>query len=291
MESLCRLFGYTRQAYWKSRTFSIVDAMDETALLHEVREIRRELPRIGVRKLQVMLYQRGHDVGRDSLFDLLRGAGLLVSRKRFRVRTTNSRHWMRKWDNLIRDVVPICMNQIWVSDITYVEIKSANRSYWMYLSLITDAYTHEIVGYALHDTLDTRGPLQALEMALNGFPHGSLSGLIHHSDRGAQYCSKEYVSELQRNGILISMTENGDPYENAIAERTNGILKTEWLYQETLRGPSQARKRIGEIIFLYNNVRPHLSIGNLTPVQARSLKGEPAKLWKNYFIPRQGLPA
>ena len=104
LESLCRLFGYTRQAYWKSRTSSIVDAMDDTALLHEVREIRRELPRLGVRKLQVMLYQRGHDVGRDSLFDLLREAGMLVSRKRFRARTTDSRHWMRKWDNLIRDV-------------------------------------------------------------------------------------------------------------------------------------------------------------------------------------------
>ena len=104
LESLCRLFGYTRQAYWKSRTSSIVDAMDDTALLHEVREIRRELPRLGVRKLQVMLYQRGHDVGRDRLFDLLREAGMLVSRKRFRARTTDSRHWMRKWDNLIRDV-------------------------------------------------------------------------------------------------------------------------------------------------------------------------------------------
>ena len=116
LESLCRLFGYTRQAYWKSRTSSIVDAMDDTALLHEVREIRRELPRLGVRKLQVMLYQRGHDVGRDRLFDLLREAGMLVSRKRFRARTTDSRHWMRKWDNLIRDVVPVCMNQVWVSD-------------------------------------------------------------------------------------------------------------------------------------------------------------------------------
>ena len=215
--------------------------MDDTALLHEVREIRRELPRLGVRKLQVMLYQRG------------------------------------------RDVVPVCMNQVWVSDITYVEIKAVNRSYWMYLSLITDVYTHEIVGYALHDTLDTAGPLRALEMAIGKFPAGTLSGLIHHSDRGAQYCSKEYVSVLQKNGIRVSMTENGDPYENAIAERTNGILKTEWLYHEVLRGPVHAQKRIDEIIYTYNHRRPHMSIGNLTPEEARSMKGEAAKLWKNYF--------
>ena len=219
--------------------------MDDTALLHEVREIRRELPRLGVRKLQVLLYQRGHDVGRDRLFDLLREAGMLVSRRRFRARTTDSRHWMRKWGNLIRDVVPVCMNQVWVSDITYVEIKAVNRSYWMYLSLITD--------------------------------------VIHHSDRGAQYCSKEYVSVLQKNGIRVSMTENGDPYENAIAERTNGILKTEWLYHEVLRGPVHAQKRIDEIIYTYNHRRPHMSIGNLTPEEARSMKGEAAKLWKNYF--------
>ena len=260
-----------------------MDAMDDTALLHEVREIRRELPRLGVRKLQVLLYQRGHDVGRDRLFDLLREAGMLVSRRRFRARTTDSRHWMRKWDNLIRDLVPVCMNQVWVSDITYVEIKAFNRSYWMYLSLITDAYTHEIVGYALHDTLDTAGPLRALEMAIGKFPAGTLSGLIHHSDRGAQYCSKEYVSVLQKNGIRVSMTENGDPYENAIAERTNGILKTEWLYHEVLRGPVHAQKRIDEIIYTYNHRRPHMSIGNLTPEEARSMKGEAAKLWKNYF--------
>ena len=156
------------------------------------------------------------------------------------------------------------MNQVWVSDITYVEIKAVNRSYWMYLSLITDVYTHEIVGYALHDTLDTAGPLRALEMAIGEFPAGTLQGLIHHSDRGAQYCSKEYVSVLQKNGIRVSMTENGDPYENAIAERTNGILKTEWLYHEVLRGPVHAQKRIDEIIYTYNHRRPHMSIGNLT---------------------------
>ena len=277
------MFGFTRQAYWKSRSSMAVEAMDDTALLSEIRGLRREMPRIGVRKLKVLLYQRGHDVGRDRLFSLLKDAGMLVSRKRYKVRTTDSRHWMRKWDNLIRDVVPVCMNQIWVSDITYVEMKWGKQGQWMYLSLITDAYTHEIVGYALHDTLDTAGPLRALEMAVGKFPAGTLSGLIHHSDRGAQYCSKEYVSTLQKNGIRVSMTENGDPYENAIAERTNGILKTEWLYHEVLRGPIAAQKRIDEIIYTYNHLRPHMSIGNLTPEEARSMKGEASKLWKNYF--------
>jgi transposase InsO family protein len=164
-----------------------------------------------------------------------------------------------------------------------VEIKAVNRNYWMYLSLVTDAYTHEIVGHALHDTLDTAGPLRALEMAIGKFPPGTLQGLIHHSDRGSQYCSKEYVSLLQKNGIRVSMTENGDPYENSIAERMNGILKTEWLYHEDLRGPAHAQRRIDEIIYMYNHKRPHMSIGNLTPEEARGMKGGLEKLWKNYF--------
>ena len=110
-----------------------------------------------------------------------------------------------------------------------------------------------------------------------------LQGLIHHSDRGSQYCSKEYVSLLQKNGIRVSMTENGDPYENSIAERMNGILKTEWLYHEDLRGPAHAQRRIDEIIYMYNHKRPHMSIGNLTPEEARGMKGGLEKLWKNYF--------
>ena len=245
------------------------------------------MPRLGVRKLQVILQDNGHVISRDRLFNLLRDSGMLVKRRHCRVVTTYSRHWMKKWPNLIRDVEPSRPDEIWVSDITYIEVVQGPSRTFLYLSLITDAFTHEIVGYALHDTLDTTGPLRALTMALSKYPAGVLKGLIHHSDRGCQYCSQEYVSKLQQQGILISMTENGDPYENAIAERVNGILKTEWLYGMTLTSYYQAQKAIDRIVYLYNNVRPHESVGNMTPAAARRASGPPKRLWKNYWRMRQ----
>lgn len=245
------------------------------------------MPRLGVRKIQIKLAEKGHEIGRDKLFNLLRDSGFLVQRKHYRVITTYSKHWMKKWSNLIKDIVPSHPNEVWVSDITYIEIVQGKKKTFMYLSLITDAYTHEIVGYALHDTLDTTGPLKALAMALAKYPAGALKGLIHHSDRGCQYCCQEYVNMLQSHGILISMTDKGDPYENAIAERVNGILKTEWLYQMKLTSQEMARKAIGRIIYLYNNERPHESIGNLTPAAARVTSQQPKKLWKNYWRLRQ----
>lgn len=252
-------------------------------MLNEVKEIRRDMPRLGVRKLQVLLSERGHYMSRDKLFDILRDSGLLVKRSHSRIITTYSRHWMKKWPNLIKDIIPSRPCEVWVSDITYIEINDGNGKSFMYLSLITDAYTHEIVGYALHRSLDTEGPLKALRMALSSFQISSLKGMIHHSDRGCQYCCQDYVRVLQEHGILISMTDNGDPYENAIAERVNGILKTEWLYHMTLNTAQQACETIDRIIYLYNNVRPHQSIGYMTPTEARGSSGELNKLWKNYW--------
>lgn len=252
-------------------------------MLSEVRLIREDLPRCGVRKLQVILNERGHAIGRDRLFNVLRGSGMLVQRRHYRIVTTCSKHWMKKWSNLIRDIIPSRPDEIWVSDITYVEIHVNGQRVFMYLSLITDAYTHEIVGYALHDSLDTEGPLRALSMAVASRPATTLNGLIHHSDRGCQYCCSEYVHKLQENGMLISMTENGDPYENAIAERLNGILKTEWLYGMELTSREEALRTIDRIVYLYNNVRPHESVGNITPAAARAASGTPKKLWKNYW--------
>jgi len=245
------------------------------------------MPRLGVRKLQVMLSDNGHDIGRDRLFSILRDSGMLVKRSHTRVVTTYSKHWMKKWSNLIRDIVPSHPDEIWVSDITYIEIIQGTKKKFLYLSLITDAYTHEIVGYALHDTLDTEGPLRALSMALSSRPKEDLKGLIHHSDRGCQYCCQDYVRRLQEYGILISMTDKGDPYENAIAERVNGILKTEWLYNMKLTSNEKAKKTIDRIIYLYNNVRPHESVGNMTPAAARLTASQPQKLWKNYWRLRQ----
>ena len=289
LETLCRLFGFTRQGLWKQGQAHYAEEIDNTAIVNEVRIIRRDMPRLGVRKLQVILAGGGHEVSRDKLFDILRDSGLLVRRSHRRIATTNSRHWMKKWKNLIKGVTPEHPDQVWVSDITYIEVVHGDQRTFMYLSLITDAYTHEIVGYALHDTLDTDGPLKALSMAVASRPAESLCGLIHHSDRGSQYCCQEYVRKLQTAGILISMTENGDPYENAVAERVNGILKTEWLYHMKLSSQQEARETIDKIIYLYNHVRPHQSVGNMTPSAARITPCPVRKLWRNYWrLKRQG---
>lgn len=283
LSELCKLFGYTRQGHWKQRQEHYRDEIDATAMLGEVRDIRKEMPRCGVRKMKVLLEDRGHKVGRDYLFALLRSAGLLVQRKHYRIVTTYSKHWMRKYSNLVKDVIPSHPNQIWVSDITYIEIYEDGKRAFMYLSLITDAYTHEIVGYALHDSLDTEGPMRALKMAMSKYGASGLDGLIHHSDRGCQYCSQDYVNELKSHGMRISMTDNGDPYENAVAERVNGILKTEWLYDIRLTSRPMALQTIRHIVHLYNDVRPHMSIGMKTPSQARIEAGPFNKLWKNYW--------
>lgn len=279
MSSLCRLFGYSRQGYWKRRRSVCRDALDECAVVGEVRRLRERMPMAGVRKLQVKLRELGHPVGRDRLFRILRGSGLLVSGCRHRVVTTDSRHWMRKWPNLVSGLEITGMNQVWVSDITYVELQGGGGRSWLYLSLVTDSYTHEIVGWALHPTLDTGGPLRALEMALSRFPPGSLAGLIHHSDRGAQYCCAEYVGRLRENGILVSMTDGGDPYQNAVAERVNGILKKEWLYGMRLSSEDEARAELERIIAIYNNERPHMSIGMLTPARARATNATAVRMW------------
>ena len=212
---------------------------------------------------------------------------MLVIRRHTRIVTTYSRHWMKKYSNLIKGLKIVRPNQVWVSDITYVEIYENGERSFAYLSLITDAYTHEIVGWALHDTLDTEGPLRALKMAIATYGGYGLNGLIHHSDRGCQYCSQDYVNVLRQYDMEISMTDKGDPYENAIAERVNGILKTEWLYQMRLTSLEAARKTIGDIVRIYNEQRPHLSVGMLTPMQARLQSGELKKLWKNYWALRQ----
>lgn len=290
LSTLCGLFGFTRQGYWKQHQVQLREEIDTTAMLNEVREIREDMPRCGVRKLQVLLEERGHRIGRDRLFDLLRSCGMLVVRKHHRIITTYSRHWMKKYSNLIKDINMVHPNQVWVSDITYVEIYEGGERAFMYLSLITDAYTHEIVGYALHDSLDTEGPLRALKMAIANYGSSGLKGLIHHSDRGCQYCCRDYVNVLRQHGIEISMTDNGDPYENAIAERANGILKTEWLYHVRLTSRAMAAGFITKIIRIYNDERPHMSIGMITPAQARLQSGELKKCWKNYWAlnhPRQ----
>ncbi len=246
-----------------------------------VEKQRKLMPKIGGRKLLELIQPRlptELSIGRDSFFEFLRKHGLLVGKRRRRVQTTYSNHWLRKYPNLIKEFVPVRANQLWVSDITYVETVKG----FVYLNLITDAYSRKIVGWAIGETLEAKYTVEALKMALRQLPKGT-EGLIHHSDRGVQYCCGEYVKILDKNQVRISMTENGDPRENAIAERVNGILKDEWLNQMKLQSLEVTVKEIKRIIDIYNNFRPHASLDMKTPEYAHSQSGEFKKHWKTYY--------
>jgi transposase InsO family protein len=210
--------------------------------------------------LQPFLIVHQIKMGRDALFDLLQCNRLLVRRRKRRVFTTQSFHWLRKYPNRIREFKPSKTNELWVSDITYWKINNG----YVYISLITDAFSHKVVGYHVASSLETIETLQALKMAVAGLPENHI-GLTHHSDRGIQYCSNEYVNVLHSNNIEISMTENGDPYENAIAERVNGILKEEYLYDYSVNDISQAKVVLDCVVKLYNDERPHMSCDYRTP--------------------------
>lgn len=247
-----------------------------------VKQIRTSLPRIGTRKLwhllEPMLAEHKLEAGRDYLFDLLASHKMLIRRRKRNAVTTNSKHWMRKYSNLIKELAVIKPEQLWVSDITYIRLTGG----FAYLSLITDAYSKKITGYWLSKTLSAEGCLMALQMALKNRTH-LLHPLIHHSDRGSQYCSKEYVELLTNHNIAISMTENGDPYENAIAERVNGILKTEFRLCSNSVGFEDTRQLVAQSVKAYNELRPHASCNYLTPQQAHEQTGALHKRWKNYY--------
>jgi putative transposase len=216
-------------------------------------------------------------IGRDAMFDLFSERGLLVrKRRRSGCITTMSKHRYKKYPNIISDFIPTAPNQLWVSDITYIHLKEG----FAYLSLITDAYSRKIVGFYLSKDLSAKGPLNALKMALKA--NQEITGLIHHSDRGVQYCCDAYVKLLADEKIKISMTENGDPLENAIAERVNGVLKQE-LLEEEFPDFVTANLCVARACSTYNHLRPHGSIDNLKPAEAHQMTGNINKRWKNYY--------
>ncbi|TCC81517.1 IS3 family transposase, partial [Pedobacter hiemivivus] len=264
---LCRLFGKTRHAYydhqWRVQDLGLKDEI----VLQHVLDIRKKQNRIGTLKLHYMLQQpleqHGIKIGRDYLFDLMREHGLHIRNRRRKIVTTNSRHWMQKYSNLIKGLVINGPEQVWVSDITYIQL----RKQWGYLSLITDAYSKKIMGWAFRKDLSAQGCIDALGMAIADRKYPAHK-LIHHSDRGSQYCSKGYVELLTGGNIAVSMTENGDPYENAIAERVNGILKAEFDLYGAQTGLRETTRKIRDNIQTYNQIRPHASCDYLTPEQA-----------------------
>lgn len=253
--------------------------MAATIVLKLVEEIRQQLPRAGVPKLRVMLQEKLKEhrirMGRDALYRLLGEHGYLLRYRRRKPYTTDSHHLYRKYPNLIRDLPYLTHpGQLWVSDITYIRLQQG----FCYLSIVTDAYSHKIIGYQLHPTLNSQGPIRALIMASKS-RRGSR--LIHHSDQGIQYCCTEYVQLLEHLGIQISMTEQGDPYQNAIAERVNGILKEEFLLHRTFHSFQEAEAAVSQAVEKYNHIRPHASCDNLTPVEAHDQSGILRKRWKS----------
>ena len=279
VDAICALFGKTRQAYYQRLSYKYEERAEEGIILEIIESLRREMGRMGGRKLwhEIDGMYPGL-VSRDRLFDILDKHHLKVHRRVRTVRTTWSESWLHRFPNLIEGVVLTAANQVWVSDITYIETAAG----FVYLHLVTDAYSKRIMGWCPSPSLHAEATIAALRMALRN-AGCDLTGLIHHSDRGCQYCCEKYVKLLQDNGILISMTQDGNPRDNAIAERVNGILKTEWLNDERFVGFEDAKRRISEVIDLYNNRRPHLSLNYQTPIQAYFETGEQVRVWKNYY--------
>jgi len=280
INELCSLLGFSRQAFYQHKREEEKEVLGEDLIVQEVLRQRKVMKRLGGRKLMVrmnnFMQQHAIGMGRDAFFDLLRGNGLLVRRRRSRPHTTNSKHWFRKYPNLIEGFIPTAPNQLWVSDITYIRLPNE----FAYLSLITDAYSHKIVGFYLCENLSAKGCMYALKMALKSL--SEKHRLIHHSDRGVQYCSTDYVQLLEKRHIRISMTQTGNPKENPLAERVNGILKEE-LLEDVFLSLSVARDQVAIAISIYNFQRPHLSIDMLTPAEAHLSEGPIKKRWKNYY--------
>jgi transposase InsO family protein len=258
--------GISRQAHYKRAACERRRQEQHATVVTLVRDERRSHPRIGTRKLHHMLgeqlQRQGVKIGRDAMFEVLRDAGMLVRPPRAYHKTTNSRHFYRRHPNLLKDgpaqVVATGCEQVWVADVTYLRTKEKMA----YVSLITDAYSRKIMGWHVHDGLATEQVSEALKMALRG--RQTNQPLVHHSDRGVQYCSGEYQVIHARHGITCSMTDGYDCYQNALAERVNGILKMEYLLH-TPADLKQARRMVGESVRLYNGARPHLSLKYATP--------------------------
>ena len=284
--NLCRLFGKSRQGWYEIKKANEIEQMQSLIVLELVKNVKRELPNIGVRKvyykIQPDLEKHQIRFGRDKLFNLLGSHFLLVRRRRRKVYTTDSNHPFYKYPNLILDMDIIEPERVWVSDITYIRVRDAHS----YLMLITDAYSKKIMGYHLSMHIDAKACIKALNMALSAKEYSN-HNLIHHSDRGLQYCSASYIKILHENDMKISMTANGDPYENAIAERVNGILKVEHNLYQTFESHREASQVVEYEIKKYNQLRPHASCDYLTPEEAHLKKGALPKRWKKYPYKRK----
>lgn len=254
-----RVFNISRQAYYKHQKVMVQNFLKEQVIVDAVKNIRNHQPRVGGKKLHRMLKAMDFHIGRDKLFAILRKNNLLVKPLRSYRKTTNSFHRFRKYPNLIKELDVTKPNEVFVADITYLDTLEG----FCYLSLISDLYSRKIMGWHLSKSLAVEGCQRALRMAFRAGKN--VKNLIHHSDRGMQYCSNNYVKILNKNKIKISMTEENHVYQNAVAERINGILKSEFLLGETLHSYQVAKELVRESIKIYNEQRLHTSLNYQTP--------------------------
>ena len=265
---VCCLVGMSRQNYYRKDKQRQREELEKARILELVQAERQLQPRLGGRKvlnrIRPQLKTEGIELGRDRFFDLLREENLLIPRKRKPIKTTDSRHCEPVYPNLLKDCELTGVHQAWVSDITYLQTLEST----LFLSLITDAFSRKIVGWCLSPHLDTRGCIQALKKALGQLPAGATP--VHHSDRGCQYASRAYTQILKDHDCRISMTEENHCYENAKAERVNGILKQEYGLKQKWNTQAQMKKGVEQAIWLYNEKRPHMSLGYRTPQQVHS---------------------
>ncbi len=269
VSAMCTRIGMSRQNFYAMRKLRQSREVDSELVLSITRRERSLQPRLGGRKALKLisreLSEAGVGIGRDRYFNVLRANGMLVRRKPRKPVTTNSKHSLPVFQNLVSGMRPEKPNVVWVSDLTYISTEEGD----MYAALITDAGSRKIVGSNIGESLETeKSTIPALEKALETLPHGAHP--VHHSDRGSQYCCHKYVSRLMKAGMKISMTEIFHCYENALAERVNGILKQEYELDGTFRTKEQAKKAFEQAVFLYNNRRPHMGIGYRIPVDFHS---------------------
>lgn len=271
------MFNKSRQAFYQHIKRGYYKSYLDFTILSIINKYRAFMPRIGTRKLQYCLYaHQGIKYGRDRLFDLLRTHGLLVKRRRNYCRTTNSNHPFKKYPDLLTNSVVNHAEEFFVSDITYIRTVKG----FYYLHLVSDAYSKRIMGHCFSKDLGTSNSIKGLKMSL--FSKQYNKSITHHSDRGLQYCSNDYIKILTENNVRISMTESGDPRDNAVAERINGILKHELGLKRTFKSFEEANDAVFKAISIYNYIRPHLSCGYLTPDEAHKKGKNLKKCWKSY---------
>lgn len=282
---MCSVFGYSKQAYYKQLHQNASTAVREETIVGLVKKKREIWKRGSGRNLHQALVPEFKrldiKMGRDKFFDLLRNNQLLIQSKRYRTKTTCSYHHFNRYKNLIEGAVPLRSGEIWVADITYLWLKPQDK--FCYLSVITDLYSRKIVGHCVHDSLSVKGCIDALKQAVANRKDKN-KPLIHHSDRGVQYCCHAYIRLLQKQNIQISMTQSGDPLENAVVERIHRTIKEEFTNDRQISfcNIEEAKQEIKKFIEFYNQKRPHRSVEWLTPSQAHERTGELRRVWKSY---------